>query len=39
MELGAREVAVSLTLDGVAHSFCSEDCLRKFVVSPERYKS
>lgn len=39
MELGTREVAVSLTLDGVAHSFCSEDCLRKFVVSPERYKS
>ncbi len=39
MELGASEVAVSLTLDAVAHSFCSEDCLRKFVVSPERYKS
>ncbi len=38
MELGAGEVAVSLTLDGVAHSFCSEDCLRKFVVSPERYR-
>ena len=38
MELGAREVAVSLTLDGIAHSFCSEDCLRKFVVSPERYR-
>jgi len=39
MELGPSEVAVSLTLDGVARSFCSEDCLRKFVVSPERYKS
>ena len=39
MELGPSEVAVSLTLDGVANSFCSEDCLRKFVVSPERYKS
>lgn len=37
MELGPSEVAVSLTLDGVARSFCSEDCLRKFVVSPERY--
>jgi adenylate cyclase len=39
MELGPGEVAVSLSLDGVAHSFCSEDCLRKFVASPERYKS
>ena len=39
MELGPSEVAVSLTLDGVARSFCSEDCLRKFVVSPERYNS
>lgn len=39
MELGPSEVAVSLTLDGTAHSFCSEDCLRKFVVSPERYRS
>ena len=38
MELGPSEVAVSLTLDGVARSFCSEDCLRKFVVSPERYR-
>jgi adenylate cyclase len=39
MELGPGEVAVSLTLDGIAHSFCSEDCLRKFVASPERYKA
>lgn len=38
MELGPGEVAVSLTLDGTAHSFCSEDCLRKFVASPERYR-
>jgi class 3 adenylate cyclase len=38
MELGPAEVAVSLTREGVEHSFCSEDCLRKFVVSPERYR-
>jgi len=38
MELGAGEVAVALTLEGASQSFCSEDCLRKFVVSPERYK-
>jgi class 3 adenylate cyclase/DNA-binding transcriptional MerR regulator len=38
MELGVTEVAVSLTLDGVVYSFCSEDCLRKFVVSPESYR-
>jgi adenylate cyclase len=39
MELGTSEVAVSLTLEGEPHSFCSEECLRKFVVSPERYRS
>lgn len=39
MELGSGEISVSLTVDGVAHSFCSEDCLRKFVASPARYRS
>jgi len=37
MELGASEVAVSLTLDGIAHSFCSQECLKKFVREPEKY--
>jgi len=37
MELGAAEIAASLTLDGVERAFCSDDCLRKFVVAPEQY--
>ena len=37
MELGPREVAARLTLDGREHAFCSGDCLKKFVKSPERY--
>jgi class 3 adenylate cyclase len=37
MELGPREVAARLTLDGREHAFCSDDCLKKFVKSPERY--
>src|SRR5262249_28351379 len=37
MELGPHEVAARLTLDGHEHSFCSDDCLRKFVKAPERY--
>jgi class 3 adenylate cyclase/YHS domain-containing protein len=37
MELSAAEVAASLTSDGVERSFCSDDCLRKFVVAPEKY--
>jgi len=37
MELGPAEIAATLTLDGVERAFCSDDCLRKFVVAPERY--
>ncbi len=37
MELGVAEVAARLSLEGQERSFCSEDCLRKFVVSPESY--
>ena len=39
MELGPGEVAAALALDGEARSFCSDDCLRKFVAAPERYQS
>jgi adenylate cyclase len=37
MELGPHEIAARLTLDGREHFFCSDDCLRKFVKSPEAY--
>jgi class 3 adenylate cyclase/YHS domain-containing protein len=37
MELGPAEVAARLTLDGVERTFCSDSCLRQFVVAPERY--
>jgi adenylate cyclase len=37
MEMGRGEVAAQLTLDGVDHSFCSDDCLRQFVRAPEKY--
>ncbi|MGH2403771.1 MAG: adenylate/guanylate cyclase domain-containing protein, partial [bacterium] len=37
MELETAEVAARLSLEGVERSFCSDDCLRKFVVSPEKY--
>ncbi len=39
MELSAAEVAARLSLEGQERSFCSDDCLRKFVVSPEKYAS
>ena len=39
MELGPGEVAAALALDGETRSFCSDDCLRKFVAAPERYQS
>jgi len=31
------ETAARLTWNGKEHAFCSQDCLRKFVESPERY--
>ena len=39
MELGAGEEAARLTLDGEEHAFCSQQCLQRFVTSPERYGS
>lgn len=39
MELGAAEIAASLSLAGEERSFCSEECLRRFVASPERYSA
>jgi class 3 adenylate cyclase/YHS domain-containing protein len=37
MEMQAAEVAARLNLEGEERCFCSEACLRKFVVAPERY--
>ncbi len=37
MELGQGEIAARLTQDGIEHPFCSDDCLRKFVATPEKY--
>ena len=37
MELGPGEVAARLALDGTERAFCSEECLRRFVATPERY--
>ena len=37
MELGESEIAARLALEGSERAFCSEACLRKFVVSPEKY--
>ena len=39
MELGPGELAATLALEGEARSFCSDDCLRKYVAAPERYQS
>ena len=39
MELGPGEVVATLALDGETRSFCTDDCLRKFVAAPERYQS
>jgi adenylate cyclase len=36
-ELGSGEVAARLSLEGAEQAFCSEACLRKFVVAPEQY--
>jgi class 3 adenylate cyclase/YHS domain-containing protein len=36
-ELSPGEVAATLAIEGSERAFCSEGCLRKFVVAPERY--
>jgi class 3 adenylate cyclase len=37
MELGPGEIAARLSLEGTERAFCSEECLRKFVSSPQAY--
>lgn len=37
MEMGALEVTARLSLDGRDYSFCSDECLRRFVKSPKSY--
>jgi class 3 adenylate cyclase/YHS domain-containing protein len=37
MEMNQAEVAVRLLQEGEALTFCSDSCLRKFVVSPQNY--
>jgi class 3 adenylate cyclase/YHS domain-containing protein len=37
MELGPGEEAARLVREGREYRFCSDDCLRRFVVAPERY--
>ena len=37
MELSPAEVAAKLALEGKERVFCSEECLRRFVATPERY--
>jgi class 3 adenylate cyclase/YHS domain-containing protein len=37
MEMSEAEVAARLTLEGEDRAFCSEDCLRKFIATPDRY--
>ena len=39
MELSSSEVAARLALEGKERVFCSEECLRRFVAAPERYRS
>jgi adenylate cyclase len=36
-ELGTAEVAARLEIEGAERVFCSEECLRKFVSSPQAY--
>ncbi len=38
MELGPAEVAATLTREGRQLSFCSEECLRRFVASPAKFE-
>ncbi len=37
IEMASIAVAARLTLDGAEREFCSDDCLRKFVVEPAKY--
>jgi len=37
MELQAAEVVARLSIDGIEQSFCSDECLRRFVAAPQRY--
>ncbi len=37
MEMGPLEVAARLSWEDREHSFCAEDCLKKFVKSPKSY--
>jgi YHS domain-containing protein len=37
MELQLEEVVARLSIDGTERSFCSDECLRRFVAAPERY--
>ncbi|TET98355.1 MAG: YHS domain-containing protein, partial [Dehalococcoidia bacterium] len=37
MELRPAEVAARLSLEGKERAFCSDECLRLFVTSPEKY--
>jgi adenylate cyclase len=38
MEMGPGEAAATLALEGEEKSFCSDECLRRYVRSPERYR-
>jgi adenylate cyclase len=38
MELAETEVVVRLSLEGAAHVFCSEECLRRYVSAPAKYR-
>ena len=38
VEMLAPEVAARLTSEGVERAFCSDECLRKYVMSPEAYR-
>ena len=38
MEMAETEVAARLSLEGVEHVFCSEECLRRYVDAPQRYR-
>jgi class 3 adenylate cyclase/YHS domain-containing protein len=39
MEMGPDEVAARLTLEGMEHAFCSDECLRRYVATPEKYST
>ena len=39
MELGEGEEAARLSLEGEERAFCSQQCLQRFVATPERYGS